>query len=88
MRPFICQCCGLPFSPKIRGTNRDQSLSSDYCLDCFKNGEFRDHHLTIQDMEKKLLIRARHHDEISLEEAHDTIKILPDLKRWRMTHIL
>lgn len=88
MKPLICQCCGLPFSDKMRGTNRDHSKSLDYCLECFKDGEFTDHHLTINDMEKKLLDMARHHDEISIEEAHQTIRSLPDLKRWRMTHIL
>lgn len=88
MKPFICQCCGLPFSEKTRGTNHDQSKSLDYCMECYVNGKFKDQHLTIHDMEKKLLDMARHHDEISIEEAHQTIKILPDLKRWKMTHIL
>lgn len=85
---MTCQCCGLPFTPKMRGTNRDNSKSPDYCLDCFENGEFRDHHMSIQDMEKKLLDMARHNDGISIEEAEAIIKLLPDLKRWKMTHIL
>lgn len=87
MKPLICQCCGLPFSEKLRGTNSDNSKNSDYCINCFKNGIFSDQRLTIDDMKKKLLIRARHHDEMSIEEAHAIIKILPDLKRWRMTQI-
>jgi hypothetical protein len=88
MKALTCQCCGLPFSPKMRGTNRDKSLNSDYCRDCFRDGEFTDNHITIQDMEKRLLDMARHHDEMSIEEAHETIRNLPDLKRWKMTHIL
>lgn len=88
MKPLICQSCGLPFSEKMRGTNRDKSKNNDYCMECFKDGEFTDHHLTINEMEKKLLDMARHHDEISIEEAHQTIRSLPDLKRWKMTHIL
>lgn len=88
MKSLMCQCCGLPFSPEARGTNRDQSLNSDYCINCFKDGEFRDKRLTIQDMEKKLLNMARHCDDVSIEEAHQTIAILPDLKRWKMTRIL
>lgn len=86
--PLVCQCCGLTFSPNARGTNRDLSKNSDYCLDCFKNGEFRHPHLTIQDLEKRLLNMARYHDGICIEEAQAVIKRLPDLKRWRMTHIL
>lgn len=88
MKILTCQCCGLPFPPVMRGSNRDQSKNNDYCFDCFENGEFTDHQLTIQDMEKKLLTMARHRDEISIEEAHQTIRILPDLKRWKMTHVL
>ncbi|NJY62702.1 hypothetical protein HC174_08025 [Salinimicrobium sp. CDJ15-81-2] len=87
MNAMICQCCGLSFSPKARGTNRDQSKSGDYCLDCFKDGEFRDH-MSIQEMEKKLLEMAKHHDGLCMEEAEAAIKNLPDLKRWKMTHIL
>lgn len=88
IRTLICQCCGWGFSPKARGTNRDQSKNSDYCLKCFKNGEFTNPHLTIRDMEKKLLTMARHNDELCIEEAHMIINRLPDLKRWRMTRIL
>ena len=88
MKPLICQCCGLPFSEKLRGTNRDYSKNTDYCLLCFKNGEFIDHQITIEDMEKRLLNMARRNDEMSIEEAYQTIRILPDLKRWRMTRIL
>lgn len=88
MKTLTCQCCGLPFSPKMRGTNHDQSRSSDYCFECYQNGKFTDLHITIQDMEKKLLDMARHHDEMSIEEAHQVIAKLPDLKRWKMTHIL
>ncbi len=88
MKSLTCQSCGLPFSEKFRGTNKDLSKNSDYCLTCFKDGTFTNHQLTIQDMEKKLLEMARHHDGLTLEEAQQTIKILPDLKRWKMTHIL
>lgn len=85
---MICQCCGLPFTPRLGGTNRDQSKNSDYCIDCFKDGVFTDPHLSIQDMEKKLLDMARHHDGMSIEEAEAIIKMLPDLKRWKMSQIL
>jgi hypothetical protein len=88
MKPLICQCCGLPFSEKMKGTNRDNSKNSDYCFECFRKGEYTDQRLTIDDMQKKLLNMARHNDEICIEEAHQTIRSLPNLKRWRMTHIL
>lgn len=88
MKPLICQCCGLPFSEKIRGTNADHSKNNDYCIACYRNGEFTDLKITIQGMQRRLLQMARHNDMMSIEEAHHTIKILPDLKRWKMTQVL
>lgn len=88
MKALTCQSCGFPFMKKFRGTNRDHSHSTEYCIDCFKDGEFTDHHLTLHEMERRLLEMAKMHNEISLEEAHEIIRMLPDLKRWRMTNIL
>lgn len=88
MKPIICQSCGFPFSAEIRGTNRDGTKNNDYCINCFKNGEFTDHHLTVHELERRLLEMAQEHNEISLEEARQIIRILPDLKRWKMTHLL
>jgi hypothetical protein len=88
MKPFICQSCGFPFGEAARGTNRNHTKSTEYCMNCLKEGEFTDHHLTLHEMERKLLLMAREHNEISLEEAQQIIKTLPDLKRWKMTNIL
>lgn len=88
MKSLICQCCGMLFSEKLRGTNRDRSKNNDYCLNCYRLGEFTDHKMTITGMEKKLLRMARRHKNLNIEEANETIKILPDLKRWKLTHIL
>lgn len=88
MKPLICQSCGFPFTAERRGTNRDGSKNNDYCIDCYKNGEFTDHHLTLHEQERRLLEMAKEHNEISLEEAQEIIRSLPDLKRWKMTNIL
>lgn len=88
MEPLICQSCGFSFSPEFRGTNRDLSKNNQFCISCYKNGKFTDPHLTIQELEKTYFIKAREHNQISLEEAHEIIKTLPDLERWKMTHIL
>lgn len=88
MKPLICQSCGFPFSPEFRGTNRDQSKNNQFCKGCFEDGEFTNPHLTINELERSLYERAKEHNEISLEEACEVAKTLPDLKRWKMTHIL
>ena len=87
MKPSICQSCGLPFTPETSGTNRDGNKNLDYCINCFKNGEFVDHSLSLHELEVKLLEMAEIHNEISLEEAQQIIRILPDLQRWKMSNI-
>lgn len=87
MTPYSCQSCGQPFTKELRGTNRDQSFNTDYCIDCFKDGKFTDPHLNLHQLEIQLLERAEHHNGISLEEAQQIIRRLPELKRWRMENI-
>ncbi len=88
MGPLICQSCGFPFSEESRGTLLDDTRSNDYCINCMVGGKFTNPHLSLQDMQRKLIEMAKEHDEITLEEAKEILKILPDLKRWRLTHIL
>lgn len=83
----ICQSCGAALTQGNRGRNRDNSFNDDYCINCFNNGEFIDHSLTLHQLEVTLLERAKVHNEISLEEAENLIKVLPDLKRWRMNNL-
>ncbi len=84
MKHLICQSCGLPFSGKLRGTNRDETKNDEYCVNCFDNGKFVDHSLTLHKLEVKLLEMAEV-NEITLEEAQAVIKRLPYLKRWHMS---
>lgn len=83
----VCQSCGEPIQEENSGTNRDLSLNEDYCISCFKNGEFLDHSLTLRKLEKTLQERAEKHNEISFEESERLKKILPTLKRWRLRTI-
>lgn len=81
---MICQSCGMPFTTENMGTRYDQSKSEEYCRNCYQNGRYVDPSLMLQDMEIKLLEMAEVHDEISLEEAQEIIRRLPELKRWQM----
>ena len=39
----ICQSCGMPISQREQlGTNKDKSRNEDYCIYCYKDGEFID----------------------------------------------
>lgn len=83
----VCQSCGLPVVDESKGTNRDLTYNEDYCSSCFKNGEFTDHSLTLHKLEVQIKDKANKHNEISFEEAERLQKILPGLKRWRMSSI-
>lgn len=83
----ICQSCAAPLVKENRGTNRDGTFNADYCKSCFENGEYKDHSLTLHQLEVKLLEMAEVHNEISLEEANEIIRKLPNLKRWQMSNI-
>jgi len=84
MKPFICQSCGLPFTDEFRGTNRDQTESEDYCINCFQNGNFVEPSLSLREIEAGYFEKAKKNEDLTLEEAQEAIKILPTLKRWRI----
>lgn len=88
MNLLTCQSCGFHFTGESKGTNRDHSLNNDYCMNCFRNGEFTEPSLTMHELERRLLEMAEEHNEISYEEAMEIIRILPQLKRWQMSNIL
>ena len=87
MKPRICHSCGLPFTDEFKGTNRDQTESDDYCINCFKSGKFLEPSLSLREVETKYLDMAKKKKNLTLEEAQEALKILPTLKRWRMSYI-
>ena len=87
MNLFTCQSCGIPYTKSLSGYNRDGFLSEEYCVKCFKDGEFVEHSLTMHQLEVRLLDRAKTNNEISLQEARQIIKNLPYLKRWKMNNL-
>lgn len=87
MKHLQCQSCGMPVAPEFSGTQRDGKKTEDYCLNCYQNGQFTNPHLSLHELELKLMDMAKVHNEISLEEAQQIIRILPDLKRWQLSNI-
>jgi hypothetical protein len=78
----ICQSCSLPLSDEYRGTNKDNSLSDEYCRYCYENGEFIDERTLDEEIEHlvPMFIEDR---KISEDEARIKLrKILSPLKRW------
>lgn len=49
----FCQSCGMPLNADekdMRGTEKDGSLSSEYCSYCYENGAFIEPDITYDEM--------------------------------------
>lgn len=85
----ICQSCGMPMNDEsMFGTNKDGVKNSDYCIYCYKNGEF----LQNANMDEMIEHCAQFVNEvnkglpqpITKEEYIGQMKMyFPHLKRWR-----
>lgn len=85
----ICQSCGLPMPEADQhGTNADGSLSREYCVYCFKKGDF----LHEYELHQMIEINLQYLDDFNAlagthytqREARECMKkSMPLLKRWR-----
>ncbi len=83
MENKICQSCGMPLTENDQfGTNKDGSRNDDYCIYCYKDGEFIDK----VTMEEYIEICSKYGKEADMTEeemkAHCQ-KLFPTLKRWK-----
>lgn len=80
----ICESCGMPMHHLSDfGTNKDNTVNTDYCHFCYIQGKFVDHGITLeQKIEKNIALKTK--QGLSREEAtllaHSR---LPELKRWK-----
>ena len=81
----ICQSCAMPLENDAeRGTNKDGSMNTDYCVYCFKEGEFTNN-MTLEETiadSVNYAEMAGMSEEAMLEMQS---KVLPTLKRWSCT---
>ena len=40
MEQKFCQSCGMPLTEDVLGTNADGSKNEDYCMYCYRDGQF------------------------------------------------
>jgi hypothetical protein len=67
---YACQSCGMPLaSDEMRGTESDNSLSSQYCQHCYQNGSFTDPDITIDQMAGRVAPIINQMFEMSIEKA-------------------
>jgi hypothetical protein len=84
----ICQSCGMPMDKdELKGTEKDGSLSNDYCVYCYADGKFTKD----MTMEEMIQMNIKFLDQwiegtgvqMTEEEAIAELrKYLPTLKRW------
>jgi len=78
----------MPLTDEVEGTNADGSKNGEYCMYCYRDGEFT------QDLTMEQMIEhcARFTDEINRESGRNLTaeqakeqmrKFFPLLKRWR-----
>jgi len=93
MNEFLCQSCGsyFPNDASIRGTNKDSSMSDDYCKYCLINGEYGKPDETMEEMiESSLPWRLKSesmpdgYPDAETARAEMT-KQFSALKRWEKT---
>jgi hypothetical protein len=78
----FCQSCGMPMDqPKSMGIEKDSSKSTIYCNYCYRDGEFADPDMTIEEMQEHLRaeLRKTHTTEAVIARA---VARLPYLGRW------
>ena len=79
----ICQSCSMPMEQAGQyGTNKDGSTNEDYCIYCYKGGEFIDK----VSMEEYIEMSIPFAEQAGMTEeqmrAHCNA-VLPTLKRWK-----
>ena len=80
----ICQSCGKPVNKSEEyGKNADGSQNNDYCGYCFKDGNFTNPNITMENMIDITAILTASVLNISEKEAIEKTKVtIPRLKRW------
>ena len=82
--PHICQSCAMPMNndESLFGTNKDGSKNSDYCIYCYKNGEFKDK----VSMEEYIEMMVPFADQAGMtgeQMRQYCTAVFPTLKRWK-----
>ena len=79
----ICQSCAMPMDNEaLYGTNADGTKNSDYCIYCYKDGEF----LQKVTMDEYIEMMVPFADQAGMtgDQMREYCKsVYPTLKRWK-----
>ena len=89
MEKILCQSCGMPMEKLDQfGTNADGAPNNDYCVYCYKDGEFTKD-VTMDGMIEVCLeyideFNKDSEKKMTVDEARIMTKeFFPTLKRWK-----
>ena len=79
----FCQSCAMPLTDELFATNAEGSKNEDYCMYCFKDGEFTSD-MSMEEMMNFCIEKmVEVHPEIDKDEASAMMReVFPKLKRW------
>ncbi len=79
----FCQSCTMPIdNPADRGTEKDGSLSEQYCKYCYQDGAFTDPEMTLEKMQETAT-REMEKQNMPAGIIQHSLDMLPKLKRWQ-----
>lgn len=79
----FCQSCAMPLNDELLGTNSDGSKNEDYCIYCFRDGEFTSDRSMDEMMNFCIEKMCECHPEMDRTEASARMnEVFPKLKRW------
>lgn len=79
----FCQSCSMPLDNKeMLGTEKDGSLSHEYCKYCYQKGAFINPEMTLDEM-RSLVKTQMEKMKIDGSIINMAVSSLPGLKRWK-----
>ena len=85
MEGKICQSCSMPLTKSDDfGTNKDGGKNEDYCIYCYKDGEFIDN-VSMKEYIEMNVPFAEQAGMTQKQMREHCEKVFPTLKRWNCT---
>ena len=85
----FCQSCGMPLTDEVLGTNADGSKNEEYCIYCYKDGDFTGD-FTMEEMAEFCTQFVDEYNKntgqnLTREEyKQQLLRFFPTLKRWQL----
>lgn len=79
MSKKVCQSCSMPLNEELFGTNKDGSKNEEYCMYCFKDGEYTKPDISMNEM---IEMCVKHMKMPKFLSRMMMKSYLPKLKRW------